>query len=435
MTGNSKRYQSPTRLGVSARWLGVAVTLLMLFTALPAQVQPAAAADDGTYTISVQKYNCPAGFDAYTLTGQQTFDNCTDPATGINFSVTTDDGSFQSDTRATGSDGNSQATWTGVPLNTTFTLQESIPDGYGLPMIYCLAYTSAWDANQGYTTPDFSFGQGNVSAHIDDSYSQYPNLDCYWFNVPSDSGGGYGTDNSGDSTPTGSGSITINKWTCWLDYNDSSAPGYDYLTNQCTKGYPNAKLQVQYGSNDWNDVQLDQQGTGSYDQYGGGQFALRELPSWPHPPSYVVYCSTTDDQGNQSDYDNSYQQGGQVGGNLSAGWSITCDWFNVFYPSLQITKYACDNTKDYTQSDVDELLQHCQPQKNVDFDIQHGSDPSSTETTNDSGQISDYFTIDQDNEQVGIAEHVPDGYTTVRVFCSTAERGSVPDPMAGGADQ
>ena len=103
---------------------------------------------------------------------------------------------------------------------------------------------------------------------------------------------------------------------------------------------------------------------------------------------------------------------------------MNCDWFNIFYPSLQIIKYACDNSKDYRQSNVDELLKHCKLQKNVDFDIHDTA--SSTETTDQNGRISYYFTIDQDSEQISIAEHVPSGYPYVRVFCSTTERGDYP---------
>ena len=59
----------------------------MLLAGLPTNlVEPAAAQSDGqSFTIAVQKYNCPPGFDAYS--GQGLFQNCTEPQPGIPFSV------------------------------------------------------------------------------------------------------------------------------------------------------------------------------------------------------------------------------------------------------------------------------------------------------------------------------------------------------------
>src|SRR5262249_50255291 len=102
MRGFASRNRRSSRLPAQSRWLGVAVTLMMLFTALPANlIQPAAAQYGPTYIVSVRKYDCPPGFDAYNQTGQPTFDTCTTEQTGIPFSLTTDDGTYQNDTKDT----------------------------------------------------------------------------------------------------------------------------------------------------------------------------------------------------------------------------------------------------------------------------------------------------------------------------------------------
>ena len=71
MSQNPRRSLSARNLSSVRRWLAFSVTLVMLLAGLPTNlVQPAAAQSDGSsFTIAVQKYNCPPGFDAYSGQG------------------------------------------------------------------------------------------------------------------------------------------------------------------------------------------------------------------------------------------------------------------------------------------------------------------------------------------------------------------------------
>ena len=127
MSEHVRRYSFARNSAPIRGWIVFTVTLVMLLAGLPTNlVEPAAAQSDGqSFTIAVQKYNCPPGFDAYS--GQGLFQNCTEPQPGIPFSVTTDNGYYNNETRRTGDDGGSAVSWTDIPLGTIFTLQEEIP--------------------------------------------------------------------------------------------------------------------------------------------------------------------------------------------------------------------------------------------------------------------------------------------------------------------
>jgi len=54
---------------------------------------------------------------------------------GVSYTLSSTNPIYPGDTRNT--DGNGQAVWTGIPLGTAYTVSESIPQGYGLPWVYC----------------------------------------------------------------------------------------------------------------------------------------------------------------------------------------------------------------------------------------------------------------------------------------------------------
>ena len=108
--------------------------------------------------------------------------------------------------KVTGDEGvDGEAVWTGLPAK-PIVLSEQIPAGYGDPVVFCgwgAIYDEDGDgiaiAIDGIVLPDAVVG-GVLEGEL------YPNeqLSCDWFNIPA----------SDDD-----GSITIQKWTCPLNYN------------------------------------------------------------------------------------------------------------------------------------------------------------------------------------------------------------------------
>jgi hypothetical protein len=205
---------------------------------------------------------------------------------------------------------------------------------------------------------------------MDDSYGGTPYIGCYWFNVPLAGNGDQNGNQNGDQQG-GAGTITIRKYTCWIDVpNLGSDPVqfYDDFINTCPQGYPGAQFRLSDTGNQT--YSLDQNGQFVHEGFAGGPLEISELqPHWPHPVLAVVFCTTTDSNGLESEMFAPSMSGGALSYQLDPGYSLTCDWFDLFVPATVVYKYNCPDDRDYRQPEFDELLQACAPQQGYRFSL------------------------------------------------------------------
>ena len=105
----------------------------LLMAVLPYLAPPVAEAQE-TATYIAEKYNCQPGFDPSTTNVEGALAACQELATGVSFTLSTSNPDYPGDTRNTSS---GQAVWSDVPLGTAYSVAESIPEGYGIPWVYC----------------------------------------------------------------------------------------------------------------------------------------------------------------------------------------------------------------------------------------------------------------------------------------------------------
>lgn len=411
------------------RWLSLVIALVTLISAFPAGViQPAAAQQDGaTYSVTVRKYDCPPGFDAYSQTGQATFDNCSTPQNGIPFSLTTDNGAYNGAFQNTGDAGNSDVSWGGIPLNSTFTIQEQIPSGYGLPMIYCAAYTNLWDGSS-VVYPQFSYGEGWVSAYLDNSYADYSYLGCYWFNVPLNNG--QGGDPGDDPTPGpdengGNGyTVDIIKALCWDEYKADPPQGEVRIGQgeDCVPLRSNFRIEPQSGQA--GDIETDEQtGFGSWSNYQGGQATLTETnPFYPIPLRGYIWCYGQGEEGNF----NWEPFEGRYDFDRPAA-NLTCVVLNYLnYSGVVIQKIGCPSDA-RNESDLGDVIRDCEPLDNVDFDYSVSGGSNGTSDTDQSGVFETWAFDGTQDADYSISERMPNGYDAARVLCAAFDAGNYPN--------
>jgi sortase (surface protein transpeptidase) len=132
--------------------------------------------DDGANTVTVKKSNCPLG-PPYEELEIGLIEVCTDFQAGVEFTISWE--GF-TDTQATAANG--EVYWAGVPEG-PIAIQETIPDGYGDPYVYC-RYVPDDPA-----APSLWFAFGMVVDGLVEWAMDAPPVDfeCEWLNIPDDS--------------------------------------------------------------------------------------------------------------------------------------------------------------------------------------------------------------------------------------------------------
>ncbi len=130
-------------------------------------------ANPGSGTVRVVKRDCPVGVVEDAILSEYLV-ICTEAHNGVEFTL---DHGGESDTAFTAS---SEAMWTGV-LPGAFEIQETMPDGYGDPIVFC-GFTES--PGGGVQHPSLQpSGDGLVTGALAVDGAEYV---CYWMNVPGD---------------------------------------------------------------------------------------------------------------------------------------------------------------------------------------------------------------------------------------------------------
>ncbi|MCC6792512.1 MAG: hypothetical protein IT336_12555 [Thermomicrobiales bacterium] len=284
--------------------------------------------------VYVRKHVCPQGYDP-SWEYDEWLHNCTDEPDDVEFSLSWPGGQPWKQE----ADGDELLAWEGVPSGNV-TVKESIPQGYGRPVVYCRD-ASYSNGSGSYEEYDVSIDGSLKWTLEDDSY-----LECDWFNVPT----GHGA-----PLPTGPATLTIVKYLCPEGYDvlDWRAdPGDDCRDEQNGVTFTLSPEQGQDLSGATGD---DGDGTVTFRDVDPGDYLLTE--EWPlDEADDLAYAFIW---GCDSNYQYAYQftpyaMIGQQHATriaLSPGEEITCSWYNVPAEheetpvggdaSLTIVKYDC----------------------------------------------------------------------------------------------
>jgi hypothetical protein len=403
---------------VAGRLFNAAVILTLLMAVLPAAQSPSAAAQEAqTATYIAEKYNCPAGFDPASGDAQNAFDNCTELASGVAFTLSTQDPSYPGDTRNT--DGG-QAVWSDIPLGDAYSVAESIPQGYGDPWVYC-------EVTGGPAADQFSFFQapGGVMdiGLTDPSLTGYGQAYCRWFNVSTE---------QAPPEEQAVATIAIQKYFCSPHEDPSGGANYQQLLDSCLPGQPGTHFLGQVDGSQQFDLETGDDGRATANDFPGGDLTLRELPpAFPYIWFGRVFCSVYDAAAGPP---SNFEEVGIADNQISlpqtpAGQSIACDWFNIPFEGGSVQKYACPEG-DLGGASLDSLLAQCPLQTGVQFyyETAGGGGGSGQTTERPFGNWTSE--INAGPVDATFIEQIPDGYEAARVFCSATLPNAYPDPAA-----
>ncbi len=236
--------------------------------------------------------------------------------------------------KITGDEGvDGEAVWTGLPA-TTIVLAEQIPAGYADPVVFCgwgAIYDEDGDglaiAIDGIVLPD-AVASGILEKEL------YPNeqLACDWFNIP---------------TTDDDGTITIQKWTCPLNYNidhPAADPALD-----CTERTDGIPFSLLSDLGTFPDATTGDDGEGMvyWGELEAGDYQLDEtIPDGMFP--VIVTCTWYEDLGPYV-YDTLIPtENGVIDLSLAEGDDVVCDWYNIPLDDpdggeLVVVKYWCDD--------------------------------------------------------------------------------------------
>jgi sortase (surface protein transpeptidase) len=309
--------------------------------------------------IDFYKYNCAydapkdEGFDYYP-------ENC-EPVDGWNFNVNWDGGGSSQSTNSEG-----WAGWTGVPQG-TWSASESLPEGYGEPIVWCRWVEWPDDAGYDNNWQRYEAFQGYFEYDLDWDGLR---IECYWFNFVPD--GGY----------------TVQFYKMWCNDEAAYDSSFDDLLEYCEFGQETADVSLTYGDSTTT-KQATEDSPAEWVGVPAGSWTVEETQydGWGQPVIWCQYVEWPDEYGDltqdpflltagdwQATYDNQYD-----------GVRLSCVIFNIPYEQnwFEVTKWYCSDTvtMPYDQS-ADNLLEECERYtEGADFNLEYtgGSTPMTTD--------------------------------------------------------
>jgi hypothetical protein len=250
-------------------------------------------------TVTVVKRACTSGIASY-LSLAEYIGACADPLDGVDFTLS-HAGGLEAGTTAGG-----EVEWSDVPGG-DIEIQESIPDGFGAPIVFC-----------GYSDepggPIYHIAQVDTDdGVVQDTLVAGP-IDylCYWMNIPAQG--------------NGSGLVRVIKRTCPLGVVETAGIA-DYLV-LCAQEHNDV------------DFTLDHQGGSETSATAGGQAEWTNVALGPFsitetiPAGYkdpLVFCGFTESPGGGVQHPTLQDaQGGAVTGSIDLDDAeYVCYWFNL----------------------------------------------------------------------------------------------------------
>jgi LPXTG-site transpeptidase (sortase) family protein len=269
--------------------------------------------------IEIYKYGCEYDPGEADLIDPTFLDDC-EILDGIEFSL---EGSSGSETSVTGDIATGEVRWENLAPD-VYTVQETVPGGYGEPVVYCTRWYH--DQLDEVLVPPVS--DGSVLFEL----GSYETISCAWINLPLEDG-----------------SITIYKHLCPPGYDiyaDGADPWFDCTANGHGIGF-------------WlNDANYQQTGDSldsavAWDGLAPGSYLVSEDVPPGTKTVFVLKC-----EGNSAPLIQNYPVsiGSEFQLYLESGDDIVCHWYNVpkaEHSTITVVKYACSTntfiSQDYCQ--------------------------------------------------------------------------------------
>lgn len=346
--------------------------------------------------ITVIKYEC---FDV--LHPDATFEDyayeCTQPQADVDFKLTSD---------STGDPGNYLTDQTGAvswPEREAdhYYVTETVPEGYGTPVVFCDRYFLFDEQVPEYVKYDlYEYAQIQFDLEVGEF------ITCYWFNIPEEHG-----------------KITVIKHTCEpIDGEVVLESSLDDLLSYCDELTDGILFSLELLGNDyleWSTTGDFEPGAAAFESLGEGEYRLDEDKPEGYGTPYI-FCQryvvngggvTEFAQYDADEFDTISFELGQYEG-------IICHWFN--YPEYEdstvtVYKYICDEEIALDQ-DLAFYQDECtEPHQDVPFNLSgESTGDQGTYATDAEGKVywdeveTDLYTLD---------EEIPSGYGDPIVFC------------------
>lgn len=269
--------------------------------AIPAEPSP--------HIITVSKMACGEGVnptDDYWAAIQE----CTEPAEGVAFSLTTEGGTLEGTTDETGT-----IEWTDVDLGDSgeIQIQETIPDGFGDPEVWCTSYPEAAGDPFDYEFISHAAENGLITASPE-RHEPY-RFSCHVLNVT-----------AGAESGTGGNIVRLEKRDCPLGVVEDAFLS-DYLTI-CSQVHDGVEFTLV--SDSGGGTQATDGGEVVWTDVSLGTFEIHEtLPDGYKDP--IVFCGFTESPGGGVQHPAQQDAtGGVVSGSLDVdGAEFVCYWMNL----------------------------------------------------------------------------------------------------------
>ena len=396
---------------IGNRFFALLVVLILIAGALPARAQ-SPVANPTIKVVYLYEQACAAGIDPGTGSLQEAVDACPQSLEGVAFTLASQDSSHPSETHTTNAIGDTE--FREIPSGIPYTIQESIPEGYGDPWVRCQFFTNL-DGSIADTERSFQAAGGYMDIGLSDpALDDYLEVACYWFDMPS------GT--AAVAAETGGTRLDIRAWQCPFHF-DSAAASVDQLLASCNSPHRDANFII-------NGDPSTQQYTGSigatsYQSVPFGTVTIQQLAYGSYDP-VRVFCYTQPFTASHGPLQASQEitfteEAGDtfsVSITVNPGDAIDCIWFDAWITeddlgTVLLHKYVCPDGTNTAGLDLDLLLHACPEPQVAYFQMVTGYGSSGNET--DSNGYLGFINFSP------IAYHIreigPFGFATARVFC------------------
>lgn len=367
-------------------------------------------AEEGNNQVDFYKLWCPEG-TSYAASTEDLSANCAFGDEPVQITL-----QYGSETSTKETAGQSPASWTGLPQG-SWTIQElDIPEGYGLPIIYCQYVGVPEDVTDIDENP-FPLPVSGGSASHQFVYDDLV-LQCVIFNIPL-------------QDPS---YISVFKWYCAEGIAPDSDP--EYLRENCDQVTTGVDFSLQYGETSV-PMTTNSEGIAKWGGIPGGTWRLKESPQkgYGAPVVYCQYSNPPDGSGLSSDLFAPQMDGLTASGEFQhPGLQLFCYWFNfeggfeegAFGDNwITIYKYRCteDGALEHTLEDtLDAYQQSCtETMDGMSFELTMGM-YSSTKVT--SGGTAQWTGLG--GGKYSLAESLPPGYGEPKIWCGYNYRDDEP---------
>jgi hypothetical protein len=352
--------------------------------------------------VYVVKLACPEGVapsdDAFALG-----ESCLEDAGAVTVQVTGPGG--YAEEQATSGGAPKTAVFEDVPFG-TIEVSETVPNGYGTPLIFCLDTTS--DVPGGYEPATVVDGDTASWEHVADS--ELPTT-CLIFNFPEDPN-----------------EVEIHKWACPEGFDPNSSD--QEFMETCTEAMDGVAfaLTTESGVEALDTVD----GLVVFGGIGAESIGIQETIPEGFGNPYVI-CEYDDDEWHDIGESSGFIEYQFTGG----GETLVCHWFNLHAGSgdLTIYKWTCPADYDLHAEGADPAADCTEATSGITFQIGR-SEAAMIDELQITGDVIDggVFFDDLESDVYKVAELVPDGIESVFVLECTGHLMGVlqPYPLAEG---